>query len=55
MKELFTRRSVRKYLPTKVKEDDIKKLLKAGMYAIYSHLPASFTNTSLGSRLLYLP
>ena len=33
MKELFTRRSVRKYLPTKVKEEDIKKLLKAGMYA----------------------
>ena len=33
MKELFTRRSVRKYLSTKVKEEDVQKLLKAAMYA----------------------
>ena len=33
MKELFTRRSVRKYLPKKVNEEDVKKILKAAMYA----------------------
>ena len=33
MKELFTRRSVRKYLDTKVKDEDVQKLLKAAMYA----------------------
>ena len=33
MKELFTRRSVRKYLSTKVKDEDVQKLLKAAMYA----------------------
>ena len=33
MKELFTRRSVRKYLPNKISEENISKLLKAAMYA----------------------
>lgn len=33
MKEIFERRSIRKYLDKKISDDDIKKILKAGMNA----------------------